>query len=205
MITCSVKISSSLLPLSLAFLLPSGRGTDEVDSFVKPVREDSHYYDILKKLMLLFSSVCGIYFNLFHTHTFANLLRLLAEGVLPKVLVSWSFLKLLSSVFLSLPGHAHTRTSKDLRPSNRPLQDKSKSRFDDPWYPHWNTIHEQRNQRWTTHSWVSRLMIVRMGRRFIPPMQLLLHIKLYNTVVNSAPSCKKSTGKSDLQLATDKH
>lgn len=110
------------------------------------------------------------------SHTDTNLLRLVVEGVLLAVLVSWSFLKLLSSVFLSLPGHAQTRTSKDLRPSIWPLQDKSKSRFYDLLCPHTNAIHEQRNETSTTYSWVSRVMIVRMGRRFMPPMQLLLHM-----------------------------
>lgn len=65
-------------------------------------------------------------------HTLAHLLRLVVEGVLSEVLASCSFLKLPSSVFLSLPGHAHTRTSKDRRPSNCPLRVNNKSVLDDP-------------------------------------------------------------------------
>lgn len=40
-----------------------------------------------------------------------------------------------------------------------------------------------------THSRVSRVMMMRMGRRFMPPTQLLLHMKLYRMVVNSVPTC----------------
>lgn len=39
-----------------------------------------------------------------------------------------------------------------------------------------------------THSRASRVMIMRMGRRFMPPTQLLLHMKLYKMVVNSVPT-----------------
>ena len=31
-------------------------------------------------------------------------------------------------------------------------------------------------------------MMMRMGRRFMPPTQLLLHMKLYRMVVNSVPT-----------------
>lgn len=41
----------------------------------------------------------------------------------------------------------------------------------------------------TTHSLVSRVMMMRMGLLFIPPTQLLLHMKLYRMVVNSVPTC----------------
>lgn len=40
-----------------------------------------------------------------------------------------------------------------------------------------------------THSLVSRVMMMRMGLLFIPPTQLLLHMKLYRMVVNSVPTC----------------
>ena len=40
-----------------------------------------------------------------------------------------------------------------------------------------------------THSRISRVMMMRMGRRFMPPTQLLLHMKLYRMVVNSVPTC----------------
>lgn len=40
-----------------------------------------------------------------------------------------------------------------------------------------------------THSRVSKVMITRMGLRFMPPTQLLLHMKLYRMVVNSVPTC----------------
>lgn len=39
-----------------------------------------------------------------------------------------------------------------------------------------------------THSRVSSVMMMRMGLRFIPPTQLLLHMKLYRMVVNSVPT-----------------
>lgn len=40
----------------------------------------------------------------------------------------------------------------------------------------------------TTYSGVSRVRMVRMGRRFMPPMQELLHMKLRRIVVLSEPS-----------------
>lgn len=43
----------------------------------------------------------------------------------------------------------------------------------------------------TTYSLVSRVTMMRMGRRFMPPTQLLLHMKLYKTVVNSVPTWRR--------------
>lgn len=40
-----------------------------------------------------------------------------------------------------------------------------------------------------TYSLISRVMMMRMGLLFIPPTQLLLHMKLYRMVVNSVPTC----------------
>lgn len=39
-----------------------------------------------------------------------------------------------------------------------------------------------------TYSLVSRVMMIRMGLLFMPPTQLLLHMKLYRMVVNSVPT-----------------
>lgn len=39
------------------------------------------------------------------------------------------------------------------------------------------------------YSLVSKVMIMRIGLLFMPPTQLLLHIKLYRMVVNSVPTC----------------
>lgn len=39
-----------------------------------------------------------------------------------------------------------------------------------------------------TYSLVSKVMMMRMGLLFIPPTQLLLHMKLYRMVVNSVPT-----------------
>lgn len=39
-----------------------------------------------------------------------------------------------------------------------------------------------------TYSLVSRVTMMRIGRRFIPPTQLELHMKLYKMVVNSVPT-----------------
>lgn len=39
-----------------------------------------------------------------------------------------------------------------------------------------------------TYSLVSKVTMIKIGRRFIPPTQLLLHMKLYRTVVNSVPT-----------------
>lgn len=40
-----------------------------------------------------------------------------------------------------------------------------------------------------THSAVSRVRMVRMGRRFMPPMHELLHMKRSKIVLISEPSC----------------
>lgn len=40
-----------------------------------------------------------------------------------------------------------------------------------------------------TYSLVSKVMMMRMGLLFMPPTQLLLHMKLYRMVVNSVPTC----------------
>lgn len=52
-------------------------------------------------------------------------------------------------------------------------------------------VSEQR--RWgersgVSYSLVSKVTMMRMGRRFIPPTQLELHMKLYKIVVNSVPT-----------------
>lgn len=39
-----------------------------------------------------------------------------------------------------------------------------------------------------SHSLVSKVTMMRMGRLFIPPTQLELHMKLYKIVVNSVPT-----------------
>lgn len=41
---------------------------------------------------------------------------------------------------------------------------------------------------WLTYSLVSKVMMMRMGLLFMPPTQLLLHMKLYRIVVNSVPT-----------------
>lgn len=46
-----------------------------------------------------------------------------------------------------------------------------------------------------TH-WASRVMIVKMGRLFMPPMQELRHMKLYRTVVQPIPTCGAERGAS---------
>lgn len=43
----------------------------------------------------------------------------------------------------------------------------------------------------TTHSCVSRVIMLRMGLRFMPPIQLLLHMKFNKTVDPSEPSCRQ--------------
>lgn len=48
--------------------------------------------------------------------------------------------------------------------------------------------------RAATHSRVSSVMMMRMGRRFMPPTQLLLHMKLYRMVVNSVPTYTGEVG-----------
>lgn len=45
-----------------------------------------------------------------------------------------------------------------------------------------------------TYSLVSSVTMMRIGRRFIPPTQLLLHMKLYKTVVNSVPTWMRQRG-----------
>lgn len=45
-----------------------------------------------------------------------------------------------------------------------------------------------------THSRASSVMMMRMGRRFMPPTQLLLHMKLYRMVVNSVPTYTGEVG-----------
>lgn len=40
----------------------------------------------------------------------------------------------------------------------------------------------------TAYSLVSRVTMMRIGRLFIPPTQLELHMKLYRMVVNSVPT-----------------
>lgn len=44
-----------------------------------------------------------------------------------------------------------------------------------------------------SYSLVSRVTMMRIGRLFIPPTQLELHIKLYNIVVNSVPTWERKT------------
>lgn len=95
-----------------------------------------------------------------------------------------------SSALRSLPGQAQIRASKQRRPSTWPLETKVimlrgcmafKSSRD----------HIVKRQ-WT-YSLVSRVTIMRIGRLFIPPTQLELHIKLYRIVVNSVPTCSEKT------------
>lgn len=57
--------------------------------------------------------------------------------------------------------------------------------------PHSSRPHPRAQQ---THSRVSSVMMMRMGRRFMPPTQLLLHMKLYRMVVNSVPTCTREQG-----------
>lgn len=40
------------------------------------------------------------------------------------------------------------------------------------------------------YSLVSKVTMMRIGRLFIPPTQLELHMKLYKMVVNSVPTCQ---------------
>ena len=51
-----------------------------------------------------------------------------------------------------------------------------------------------------TYSLVSRVTMIKIGRRFIPPTQLLLHMKLYKTVVNSVPTWTQGGRKSVLTV-----
>lgn len=56
---------------------------------------------------------------------------------------------------------------------------------------HWEllvTLFKLSNHELLTYSLVSKVMIIRMGLLFIPPTQLLLHMKLYRMVVNSVPT-----------------
>lgn len=89
-----------------------------------------------------------------------------------------------SSVRRSLPGHAHTRTSKVLRPKTRPLgKEEEEERVGETEVAKvWAAV---RNR---THSAVSRVRMVRMGRRFIPPMHELLHMNRRRMVLISEPS-----------------
>lgn len=117
---------------------------------------------------------------------------LLFLGSLASLLVLFA-----SSVLRSLPGHAQTRTSKHLRPKTIPLGRRRRRRG-----LSWKNQGTLKNKnthitqiisyplprRSLTHSGVSRVKMVRMGRRFMPPMHELLHIKLRRMVVISEPS-----------------
>lgn len=50
------------------------------------------------------------------------------------------------------------------------------------------TLLETMNCELLTYSLVSKVMMMRMGLLFMPPTQLLLHMKLYRMVVNSVPT-----------------
>lgn len=115
-------------------------------------------------------------------------LLLFFSGLFP----ACSFSLFSSSVFRSLPGHAHTRTSKLLRPKTRPLEEEEEEEVGDMeqgekvsvgWAAVWSCSSSR------THSAVSRVRMVRMGRRFIPPMHELLHMKRSRIVLISEPSC----------------
>lgn len=58
-----------------------------------------------------------------------------------------------------------------------------------------------------TYSLVSKVTMIKIGRRFIPPTQLLLHMKLYRTVVNSVPTWagekERCTSVCDVTCAND--
>lgn len=56
-----------------------------------------------------------------------------------------------------------------------------------------------KRERWT-HSYVSRVIIVKMGRRNIPPWQLLLHIKFSSMVVAAEPSQRETEPKTYRQV-----
>lgn len=45
--------------------------------------------------------------------------------------------------------------------------------------------------------------MTRMGLRFMPPTQLLLHMKLYKMVVNSVPTCPR--GEAGKGLSVSQH
>lgn len=55
-----------------------------------------------------------------------------------------------------------------------------------------------------THSRVSRVMM-RMGLEFMPPTQLLLHMKLYRMVVNSVPTCTQEARRLWCQQVASTH
>lgn len=96
---------------------------------------------------------------------------------------SCSFSLFSSSVRLSLPGHAQTRTSKVLRPKTRPLEEEEEQ------VGEMEQVEEVLAAVWSsTHSAVSRVRMVRMGRLFMPPMHELLHMKRNRMVLISEPS-----------------
>lgn len=98
-----------------------------------------------------------------------------------------------SSVLRSRPGQAHTRTSKQRRPKTCPLMSSSEQT---PVVNIQGQIRDGVDEismtgQSGTHSCVSSVIMVSIGRRFMPPMQLLLHIKFSKTVVPSEPSCRE--------------
>lgn len=91
-----------------------------------------------------------------------------------------------SSAFRSRPGQAQILASKHRRPSTWPLGGDGDTRQvrNNP---------EKKKRRILTggfiaYSLVSKVTMMRIGRLFIPPTQLELHIKLYKIVVNSVPT-----------------
>lgn len=68
----------------------------------------------------------------------------------------------------------------------------------------WSKISEESLLKKTvkafTHSRVSSVMMMRIGLRFIPPTQLLLHMKLYRMVVNSVPTLRKRNQNKHIQF-----
>lgn len=100
-----------------------------------------------------------------------------------------SFSLFSSSVRRSLPGHAQTRTSKVLRPKTRPLEEEEKEEEEQVWEKEQvEEISAAVGSR--THSAVSRVRMVRIGRLFIPPMHELLHMNRNRMVLKSEPSWK---------------
>lgn len=66
-----------------------------------------------------------------------------------------------------------------------------------PWAenePEGNLSSKGLHSGYVTYSLVSSVTMMRIGRRFIPPTQLLLHMKLYKTVVNSVPTWMRQKG-----------
>lgn len=117
-------------------------------------------------------------------------LLLFFSGLFP----ACSFSLFSSSVFRSLPGHAHTRTSKVRRPKTRPLEEEEEEEVGEmeqgeKVYVGWAAVWSCSSSSSRTHSAVSRVRMVRMGRRFIPPMHELLHMKRKRIVLISEPSC----------------